>query len=84
MRQNGLIIGVLGIQGDIEENVSQTRTAFNDLGKKGTVRIVRYATDFPGLSGLILPGGEDLRRSIQGDASFGNLCRHDYSVFQST
>ena len=58
MRQNGLIIGVLGIQGDIEENVSQTRTAFNDLGKKGTVRIVRYATDFPGLSGLILPGGE--------------------------
>jgi pyridoxal 5'-phosphate synthase pdxT subunit len=58
MRHEGVIIGVLGIQGDIEENVSQTRTAFDDLGKKGNVRIVRHFKDIHGISGLILPGGE--------------------------
>jgi 5'-phosphate synthase pdxT subunit len=58
MRQNGLTIGVLGIQGDVEENVSQTRIAFNYLGKNGDIRIVRYSEDISGISGLILPGGE--------------------------
>jgi 5'-phosphate synthase pdxT subunit len=58
MRQDGPVIGVLGIQGDIEENVSQTRIAFNCLGKKGDIRIVRHSEDISGISGLILPGGE--------------------------
>ena len=58
MRNDGPIIGVRGIQGDVEENVSQTRTAFNYLGRRGDVRIVRYAKDISGISGLILPGGE--------------------------
>jgi pyridoxal 5'-phosphate synthase pdxT subunit len=58
MRHDGPIIGVLGIQGDVEENVSQTRTAFNYLGKKGDVRIVRHSKDISGINGLILPGGE--------------------------
>jgi pyridoxal 5'-phosphate synthase pdxT subunit len=58
MRDKDLIIGVLGIQGDIEENVSQAETAFHSLGKKGEVRVVRHSKDISGLSGLILPGGE--------------------------
>ena len=58
MSKDGLIIGVLGIQGDIEENVSQTGTALSHLGKKGNVKIVRHSKDVPGISGLILPGGE--------------------------
>ena len=58
MRDKDLIIGVLGIQGDIEENVSQIETAFHSLGKKGEVRVVRHSKDISGLSGLILPGGE--------------------------
>lgn len=58
MSKDGLIIGVLGIQGDIEENVSQTRTALSQLGKKGNIKIVRHSKDVPGISGLILPGGE--------------------------
>ena len=58
MRPEGLVVGVLGIQGDIEENVSQTWTAFDYLRKKGNVRIVRRSSDIAGISGLILPGGE--------------------------
>ncbi len=58
MRQDGPVIGVLGIQGDVEENVSQTRIAFSHLGKKGDIRIVRHSEDISGISGLILPGGE--------------------------
>jgi pyridoxal 5'-phosphate synthase pdxT subunit len=58
MKQDRPIIGVLGIQGDVEENVSQTRTAFSYLEKKGKVRIVRHSEDILGISGLILPGGE--------------------------
>lgn len=58
MRHEELVIGVLGIQGDVEENVSQTRTAFDYLRNKGSVRIVRRSIDIPGISGLILPGGE--------------------------
>jgi pyridoxal 5'-phosphate synthase pdxT subunit len=58
MRQDRPIIGVLGIQGDVEENVSQTRIAFDYLGKKGDLRIVRNSKDISGISGLILPGGE--------------------------
>jgi 5'-phosphate synthase pdxT subunit len=58
MRSEALVIGVLGIQGDIEENVSQTRTAFEYLRKKGNVRIVRRSRDIDGINGLILPGGE--------------------------
>ena len=58
MSKDGLIIGVLGIQGDIEENVSQTRIALSHLGKKGTIKIVRHSKDIPGIHGLIMPGGE--------------------------
>ena len=58
MSKDGLIIGVLGIQGDIEENVSQTRIALSQLGRKGTVKIVRHSKDIPGIHGLIMPGGE--------------------------
>ena len=58
MRQDGPVIGVLGIQGDVEENVSQTRIAFSHIGKKGDIKIVRHSEDISGISGLILPGGE--------------------------
>lgn len=58
MTDQRFTIGVLGLQGDIEENVSQTGTALNFVGKKGDVRVVRQSRDVAGLSGLILPGGE--------------------------
>ena len=58
MSKDGLIIGVLGIQGDIEENVSQTRNALSQLGRKGNVKNVRHSKDIHGIHGLIMPGGE--------------------------
>ena len=51
-------IGVLGIQGDIEENVLATVEALKKLNLRGTVESVRYSESIAELDGLILPGGE--------------------------
>lgn len=51
-------IGVLGIQGDIEENVLSTEEALKHQNLRGTVQSVRYSESIEELDGLILPGGE--------------------------
>ncbi|HEX2487714.1 MAG TPA: pyridoxal 5'-phosphate synthase glutaminase subunit PdxT [Nitrososphaeraceae archaeon] len=51
-------VGVLGIQGDIEENVLATAEALKKLNLRGTVESVRYSESIADLDGLILPGGE--------------------------
>jgi 5'-phosphate synthase pdxT subunit len=51
-------VGVLGIQGDIEENVLATVEALKKLNLRGTVESVRYSESIAELDGLILPGGE--------------------------
>ena len=51
-------VGVLGIQGDIEENVLATAEALKKLNLRGTVESVRYSEYIAELDGLILPGGE--------------------------
>jgi len=51
-------VGVLGIQGDIEENVLATAEALKKLNLRGTVESVRYSESIAELDGLILPGGE--------------------------
>ncbi|MEM3089824.1 MAG: pyridoxal 5'-phosphate synthase glutaminase subunit PdxT [Candidatus Nitrosotenuis sp.] len=51
-------IGVLGVQGDVAENVSATKTAMAKLGIKGTVRAVKTPEQISKLDGLIIPGGE--------------------------
>jgi 5'-phosphate synthase pdxT subunit len=51
-------IGVLAIQGDIEENLSATTLALNDFGAKGKAIPVKYAKEIAEIDGLILPGGE--------------------------
>jgi len=51
-------IGVLGIQGDIEENVLSTEEALKHQNLIGTVESVRYSESIAELDGLILPGGE--------------------------
>ena len=51
-------IGVLGIQGDIEENILSTAEALKKLNLRGTVESVRYSESIAELDGLILPGGE--------------------------
>jgi 5'-phosphate synthase pdxT subunit len=56
-------IGVLGIQGDIEENVAATSQALQELHVNGTVDIVRYPEELQKIDGLILPGGESTVQS---------------------
>jgi 5'-phosphate synthase pdxT subunit len=51
-------VGVLGIQGDIEENILSTAEALKKLNLRGTVESVRYSESIAELDGLILPGGE--------------------------
>jgi pyridoxal 5'-phosphate synthase pdxT subunit len=51
-------VGVLGIQGDIEENILSTEEALKKLNLRGTVESVRYSESIAELDGLILPGGE--------------------------
>ena len=58
-----LTIGVLGFQGDIEENISATKEAMQDMDIDGTVKTVRYPGEFEGIDGLVMPGGESTVQS---------------------
>ena len=51
-------IGVLGIQGDIEENLTATRNALKDMEIVGDATKVIYPGQIERIDGLILPGGE--------------------------
>jgi 5'-phosphate synthase pdxT subunit len=53
-----LQVGVLAIQGDVQENLLSTKKALDELGIDGTVTDVKTADDVEKLDGLILPGGE--------------------------
>jgi 5'-phosphate synthase pdxT subunit len=53
-----LNIGILGMQGDVAENISATRTALGKLGLKGNVKQVKTPDQISKLDGLIIPGGE--------------------------
>jgi 5'-phosphate synthase pdxT subunit len=56
-------IGVLGLQGDVEENVSATNQALQELHINGNVDVVRYPEEIERIDGLILPGGESTVQS---------------------
>jgi pyridoxal 5'-phosphate synthase pdxT subunit len=68
-------IGVLGIQGDIEENILSTTEALKNLNLQGTVESVRYSESIAELDGLILPGGES--------TVIGNLLSIQGNIFQT-
>jgi pyridoxal 5'-phosphate synthase pdxT subunit len=51
-------VGVLGVQGDVAENVLATRSAMARLGIKGNVKAVKTPDEISKLDGLIIPGGE--------------------------
>jgi len=55
---NELLIGVLGLQGDIEENIKATTNALKEMNLKGKVLSVRYPEEIMKINGLIIPGGE--------------------------
>ncbi len=49
-----MLIGVLGLQGDVEEHVVSLKKVVGDNG----VKVVKYAHEIDSLDGLIIPGGE--------------------------
>lgn len=51
-------VGVLGLQGDVAENVSFAERALRDAGRPGSVIAVRSAGDLAKVDALIIPGGE--------------------------
>ena len=53
-----LTVGVLAIQGDVNENILSTKTALKELGVDGTVVGVKTTEEISKLDGLIIPGGE--------------------------
>jgi 5'-phosphate synthase pdxT subunit len=56
--KENITIGVLGIQGDIEENLAATKVALQNMRIKGNVEQVRYHEEVEKVDGLVLPGGE--------------------------
>ncbi len=51
-------IGVLALQGAIEEHLAMTKLAFKEMGIEGSVRPVKTVEDVRGVDCLIMPGGE--------------------------
>lgn len=51
-------VGVIGVQGDVEEHILQTRRAAEEMGKAVEVRWVRSREELSDLHGVIIPGGE--------------------------
>ena len=63
IKKKQLTIGVLGFQGDIEENVAATKQAMKDMDIDGDVKVVRYPEEFERIDGLVMPGGESTVQS---------------------
>jgi 5'-phosphate synthase pdxT subunit len=53
-----LRIGILALQGDIEENINATRRALSTLSIDGDVIQVKYPEQIEYIDGIIIPGGE--------------------------
>ena len=53
-----LTVGVLSIQGDVQENMLSAKSALDELGLDGNVVDVRTPEEISQLEGLIIPGGE--------------------------
>ena len=53
-----LTVGVLSIQGDVEENILSAEAAFDELGIDGRAVGVRTPEEILQLDALIIPGGE--------------------------
>ena len=53
-----ITVGVLSIQGDVQENILSSKSALAELGLNGNVVDVRIPEEISQLDGLIIPGGE--------------------------
>lgn len=62
-KKKSITIGVLGLQGDIEENVAATKQALVEMQIDGSVEQVRYPDEVEKVDALIMPGGESTVQS---------------------
>ncbi|HJJ23344.1 MAG TPA: pyridoxal 5'-phosphate synthase glutaminase subunit PdxT [Nitrosopumilus sp.] len=53
-----LNVGILAIQGDVQENLLSVKSAIDELGIDGKVTAVKTPDEISQLDGLIIPGGE--------------------------
>lgn len=53
-----LKVGILSIQGDIEENSDAIKESFDELGIEGGIIYMKDLSNLDELDGLIIPGGE--------------------------
>ncbi|MGA1822699.1 MAG: pyridoxal 5'-phosphate synthase glutaminase subunit PdxT [Thermoplasmatota archaeon] len=51
-------IGVVGLQGDVEEHITSFDRAFREFGIKGTSKWARRPVDMEDMDGIVIPGGE--------------------------
>ncbi len=59
-----LQIGVLALQGGVQEHINATRAAADKTKIPISLRTVRTANELAGLQGLLLPGGESTTLSL--------------------
>jgi 5'-phosphate synthase pdxT subunit len=52
------VIGVLALQGAIEEHIAMTKLALEEIGIEGSALPVKNVDDVKAVQGLIVPGGE--------------------------
>jgi 5'-phosphate synthase pdxT subunit len=52
------VIGVLALQGAVEEHIAAARLALKEMGIEGSVKQVKTVGDVDAVQGLIIPGGE--------------------------
>jgi 5'-phosphate synthase pdxT subunit len=85
------VIGVLALQGAIEEHIAAAKLALKEMGIEGSVKQVKTVGDVDAVQGLIIPGGEStvigrlsiINRTLQvikqriydGMPVAGNMCR---------
>ena len=53
-----IVIGVLSIQGDVQENLLSAEAALEELKIDGRVITVKTPEEISSLDGMIIPGGE--------------------------
>jgi 5'-phosphate synthase pdxT subunit len=53
-----ITVGILSIQGDVQENLVSTKAAISELGFDGKVIDVKTPDEISQVDGLIIPGGE--------------------------
>ena len=62
-------IGIVGVQGDVEEHIASVESAFREITIDGIVTVIKYTEQIDSVNALIIPGGES--------TSIGKLSNRD-------